>query len=85
MTTRFNTGRLYQSDGQRITAERVDDGIIFHDHSRMIYGLIPLAHGVHVHDAQHLRSLTMANYDNHNYNYDARAMALRWEDSTNGR
>lgn len=35
----FNTGRLYQADGQRITAVEDDEGhVFFCDHSRMIDG-----------------------------------------------
>lgn len=35
----FNTGRLYQADGQRITATLHDDGVVtFQDHSRGLGG-----------------------------------------------
>lgn len=39
MTVRFNTKRLYTSEGQKITAFIHDDGTVdFNDHSRMIDG-----------------------------------------------
>lgn len=35
---RFNTGRMYTSAGQRITARLMEDGTVeFADHDRMIY------------------------------------------------
>ena len=40
-TLRFNTGRLYTANGQRIVATLHDDGVVtFHDHDRMITGEI---------------------------------------------
>lgn len=79
MKAQWNTGRLYTDNGQPIVAQRVEEGIIFKDMARMIFGLIPLAQGVHLHDEFHLRELTMANYDHHNYRWDQRAMNLTWE------
>lgn len=37
----FNTGRMYNKNGQRIAATRVAKGIVFVDVDRNISGLIP--------------------------------------------
>lgn len=40
----FNTGRLYQADGQRISVGLSEDGskVLFNDHSRGIWGELTL-------------------------------------------
>lgn len=38
MKVTFNTGRLYQAEGQIITAEARGDRVLFKDHSRLICG-----------------------------------------------
>jgi hypothetical protein len=72
MKTQFNTGRLYQSDGQRIVCKTVDGpdrhGIIFNDLSRGIDGFIPLLRLPT--DRFALEQVTMNNYDHGNYTFD---------------
>jgi hypothetical protein len=45
MAIGFNTGRLYQADGQRISVGLASDGmtILFQDHSRGIFGALELS------------------------------------------
>ncbi len=84
MRAQWNTGRMYQKDGQQIVAETVLNGehlgILFNDLSRGIGGFIPLADGGFIRDEMRLRDLAMNNYDLGNYSMDSRALSLKWED-----
>ena len=69
MTHQWNTGRQYDTHGQRMVARVEDDHILFSDLSRHINGSIPLGNYLRNSrlDAYTLRSLVMANYDFGNY------------------
>ncbi len=73
-TIHFNTGRLYQPDGQKITATLHDDGVVtFFDHSRTVIGEFPL--GEH---ATFNEACVMDSYDNGLHRGTVRA----WQDGT---
>jgi hypothetical protein len=70
LAIQFNTGRRYTAEGQVVTAKF--DGelrrVLFHDHSRMVAGVIPLGgFKTHFDGALDLREFVMANYDMGNY------------------
>lgn len=69
----FNTGRLYASDGQRISyAIVLNTRVYFNDHSRMISGKIrgPFAEAfAHISPESRAR-IIMARYDACEYDYD---------------
>lgn len=81
MRVQFNTGRMYQSDGQRIVAEYREGEIIFNDISRMIAGVIvqpsPPA------SLAELQRLTLSAYDHSYFNYAtlAQVAGLKWEET----
>lgn len=68
MKAAWNTGRLYQRNGQQIAAEVSADGksILFADASRMVDGRFPIARAPG--DAYALMEMTMNAYDYDNYN-----------------
>jgi hypothetical protein len=68
LTIAWNTGRLYQRDGQKIAARVSDDGkhIFFADDSRKVDGVFPIARAPK--DAYTLRALVTTAYDYDNYN-----------------
>lgn len=78
----WNTGRGYSALGQRVIAEVVAEGIVFHDLDRNIHGLIQIGTLPQVMDKHKLRELTMAMYDACGYGWDPqdRASKLKWED-----
>lgn len=60
---RFNTGRLYTEDGQRIAWQRFEDtGVYFVDLDRMIHGFIGVHESTPVDDA-----FVLDCYDNYDY------------------
>ncbi|MGO7308735.1 hypothetical protein ACCS91_33310 [Rhizobium ruizarguesonis] len=69
----FNTGRLYQPEGQVITMQVLDDRTLFMDHSRGIAGEIqgtpPQGMQPHV--------WVMNRYDHNQYRMSTEAMALK--------
>jgi len=70
----FNTGRLYQADGQRISVAEMSDGrVLFADHSRGIFGALKHWRGA-------FGPLTardvMVRYDHNEYAPDHDAMAI---------
>lgn len=79
MKTQWNTGRVYCSDGQRMSA-RIDPAnvVVFSDHSRGINGLIPLGNYVRFEGPRDLRDFVMWNYDRGNYS--GSQVWLKWED-----
>lgn len=82
MITHWNTGRLYQADGQRISAHSLADGtVLFNDHSRGIWGefqRFPDAPAPATPNA--LRWLVMEHYDRNDYRMSVAASRLHWED-----
>jgi hypothetical protein len=77
----FNTGRLYQSDGQRISYVATEDGngtviILFNDHSRGISGKLNAPYEIGRLSPQFI----MDEYDAGRYSYDPKADAVKAED-----
>lgn len=71
----FNTGRLYQDDGQIIIALWQDEEVLFNDTSRLIWGKFPLLKQPKT--QYDLEFLTMTMYDAGQYAHhcdDARAL-----------
>ncbi len=67
----FNTGRLYQADGQRISVGVTSDGdVLFRDHSRGIDGKLHWQHDI---DGDPTAATVMLYYDKNLYSYDPRA------------
>lgn len=77
MRIQWNTGRLYTEEGQRIIAETVENGIIFHDLDRYIDGFIPTVRCPT--DKFELKEMVMFNYDHTQYGYHPDARKLQWE------
>ena len=79
-TIKFNTGREYTAQGQRIVARLLDDGsIVFLDIDRGIDGVIAPAQGLtreDVKDPFFNRASVMDAYDNGNYNWGAQRELL---------
>lgn len=68
-THQWNTGRQYNTHGQRMVAEVREDKIKFSDLARHIDGSIPLGdfkRGQDM-DKYEIESLVMVNYDHGNY------------------
>jgi hypothetical protein len=86
LVAQWNTGRLYQRDGQRIGAELESDRkgvrVLFRDYSRMIDGEIAVVPGVPVPvTADRLKAFVMAAYDRTGgYRMSCEAGRLRWVD-----
>jgi hypothetical protein len=78
MKIQFNTGRLYQADGQRIVAAQEGTTVRFHDISRMIEGEFDLIRPAR--DRYELEQLVMTHYDFGQYR-GAHSTGLRWEDA----
>lgn len=76
MRLQWNTGRLYTEDGQRIVAETVEGGIIFHDIDRCIDGFVPTV--MSPRDTYEMREIVMFNYDHTQYGYHPDARKLPW-------
>ncbi len=76
MRHQWNTKRFYTEQGQRIIAETVEGGIIFHDLDRYIDGFIPTARPPN--DTRDLQEWVMFNYDHTNYGYHPDARKLEW-------
>lgn len=79
MSYRWNTGRHYDADGQRMVAAVVGDKLLFSDLSRHINGAIPLGNyilGREV-DGYSVEALVMCNYDHGNYS--SSNVTLTWE------
>ncbi len=68
----FNTGRQYQSDGQRISVAITEEGdVLFRDHSRGIDGKLRWYRDL---DGTNYRpAVVMEYYDHGQYDYDSRA------------
>lgn len=87
MVRGFNTGRLYQADGQRISWQVVDkrdngDGeivrdVLFNDHSRGISGVLTVRTWNNVYPRPVDHSDVLREYDAGRYRYDARADKVR--------
>lgn len=72
-TLRFNTGRKYTANGQRITATLHDDGIVtFHDHDRMIDGEFKINNPAFFSEA-----VVLGRYDRNEYERSNRC----WQDA----
>lgn len=81
MKHQWNTGRRYDTHGQRMVAEVEEEHILFTDHSRHINGKIPLGNylkGRQV-DKVTIEALVMANYDCGNYSGSFRSIDLEGE------
>ncbi len=76
-TFHWNTGRMYASDGQRISARVWPGKIEFSDHSRGIDGLILLAAYAPMLSAYDIQRLVMTNYDHGNYSFNQ--VSVPWE------
>lgn len=73
MKITINTGRLYQTDGQRVTFEWQEDGsVIFDDHSRGIVGRV--APGIEPIDAEDMARQAMRAYDRGAYRMEIRGL-----------
>jgi len=77
----FNTGRLYQADGQRISYVCNAEGVIrFKDHSRMIDGVCrqPVRMDIWNRMSPITRAAAvMSRYDHCEYDYDREGIAQR--------
>lgn len=76
MNVVFNTGRLYQAEGQVITAtyDRPLGLILFKDHSRGICGEI--TNHFHINNEDELMRHTMHHYDRNRYHMSLRALEI---------
>jgi len=73
----WNTGRLYQKNGQVIVAELHKDFVLFHDMSRMIAGEMELpSKGYEIDSTNSLRDYVMWRYDHNKYKYNSHAYRL---------
>jgi len=61
----WNTGRLYQRDGQVIGAKQVEGGVVFSDVSRMVDGFVKVDAQIIEEDG--LRAVVMRAYDHEGY------------------
>lgn len=77
MRITFNTGRLYTTLGQIITAEVREDKTLFKDHSRLICGEID---GTPPNQAS-FASWVMRHYDRNNYRMSTEAIGLDQSDT----
>ena len=77
MKVTWNTGARYTSEGQVITAQLLEDCIIFLDHSRGINGTIKLPKYIPITDVERLKVHVMDRYLHNDYNQD------RWSESFN--
>lgn len=78
----WNTGASYTREGQVITAQLLDDCVIFMDHSRYVCGTIKLPKFRIITDTEHLKSHVMFHYLRNDYDQSHwnDSMALKRED-----
>jgi len=70
----FNTGRLYQADGQRITVAEMPDGrVLFNDHGRGIFGALKYEAKLGPPTARQV----MTRYDHNEYTWDMDAAVIK--------
>jgi hypothetical protein len=82
MKITFNTGRQYTALGQVITAELLDDRVLFKDHSRLICGEIREAFPLHMtRDPAPIARWVMQRYDNNLYRMSTEAINLEQSDT----
>lgn len=81
MKHEWNTGRKYDTHGQRMVAKVENEHILFSDRSRHINGVIPL--GAYLQgrslDKYEIETLVMTNYDLGNYSASALTLYLEGE------